>query len=276
MINNLIAQYMAQTETNYVTEFEALAPDLVGMRLFDNPLIGYAAADDDLFTIHQTDPLISHGLFELPNWWLADARTVVSFFFPFTDQIKAANSRDMNWPANEWLHGRIEGQKFINGLMNYLVAEMRNKGYSSIAPTRDPRFKSQTGHKGTASGRDSNCAYGSNWSERHTAFIAGLGTFGLSKGLITAKGIAGRFGSIITSYDHPANHRAYQDPYEYCNMCGACAPHCPPQAITVTEGKNHSKCDQFIDRILNKHRPYYGCGKCQMEVPCMSGIPESK
>ena len=39
--------------------------------------------------------------------------------------------------------------------------------------------------------------YASNWSERHVAYVCGLGTFGC-QGLITSKGLAGRFGSIIT------------------------------------------------------------------------------
>ena len=36
----------------------------------------------------------------------------------------------------------------------------------------------------------------SDWSERHAAYAAGLGTFGLTRALITEKGIAGRFGSL--------------------------------------------------------------------------------
>ena len=114
MIEQLIKKYMDIPETNCVSEVEALTPDLVGMRIFDEPLVGYASSEDALFKIQQADPLISHGLFELPSWWLSDAQTVISFFFPFTERVNVANSQDMNWPATEWLHGRIEGQKFLN------------------------------------------------------------------------------------------------------------------------------------------------------------------
>jgi epoxyqueuosine reductase len=41
-------------------------------------------------------------------------------------------------------------------------------------------------------------SYASSWSERHAAYAAGLGTFGLCDGLITARGKAVRFGSIIS------------------------------------------------------------------------------
>jgi len=37
----------------------------------------------------------------------------------------------------------------------------------------------------------------SNWSQRHIAYAAGLGTFSLSDGFITPKGIAMRCGSVV-------------------------------------------------------------------------------
>lgn len=39
--------------------------------------------------------------------------------------------------------------------------------------------------------------------------VCGLGIFGLSKGLITSKGIAGRFGSIVTELQIIPNEREY-------------------------------------------------------------------
>jgi hypothetical protein len=41
----------------------------------------------------------------------------------------------------------------------------------------------------------------SNWSERHSAYIAGLGTFCLSYSLISEKGCAGRYGTVVTDLD---------------------------------------------------------------------------
>lgn len=82
------------------------------------------------------------------------------------------------------------------------------------------------------------CCLTSLWSERHAAYVCGLGTFGLSKGLITKKGIAGRFTSLITDLPLLADERAYTDVYEYCTR--------------------------------------YGCGLCQVRVPCEAGIPKKK
>lgn len=76
----------------------------------------------------------------------------------------------------------------------------------------------------------------SNWSERHIAFVAGLGTFGLSKSLITKRGCAGRYGSVITSLPFKSIRREYDGVYDYCSMCGECIARCPSGAITK-EGK---------------------------------------
>lgn len=44
----------------------------------------------------------------------------------------------------------------------------------------------------------SNTGISSNWSERHAAYVAGLGTFSLNDALITVNGIAHRVGSILS------------------------------------------------------------------------------
>ena len=116
-------------------------------------------------------------------------------------------------------------------------------------------------------------SFTSNWPERHVAFVCGLGTFGLSKGLITSKGMAGRFGSIVTELEIIPNKREYEGIYEYCTECGACIKKCPVNAITFENGKDHQICCEFVDLTKNKYKPRYGCGKCQVSVPCESRIP---
>lgn len=122
----------------------------------------------------------------------------------------------------------------------------------------------------------------SNWSERHAAYAAGLGTFGLSKGLITKKGMAGRIGSLITDAYFEPTVREYKDPFEYCTRCGACQNRCPGQAIDITRGmalaKDQIKCVSHISNSTKKpfgvnKRVRYGCGKCQVSLPCSDAIP---
>ena len=105
------------------------------------------------------------------------------------------------------------------------------------------------------------------------AFVCGMGTFGLSKGLITERGVAGRFGSVIVDAPLEVTPRPYTDIYEYCTKCGACM-RCPAGAITLEEGKSHEKCSAYVHTLRVKYAPRFGCGKCQVKVPCERGIPK--
>ena len=78
-----------------------------------------------------------------------------------------------------------------------LRAYMDDKGIAACVPALDERFDVKIETKLTALKPDFHAD--SKWSERHAAYACGLGTFGLSKGLITEKGMAGRFASIIVS-----------------------------------------------------------------------------
>ncbi|MCT4638857.1 MAG: 4Fe-4S binding protein [Bacteroidales bacterium] len=212
----------------------------------------------------------------LPELWLPEAKTVISVFLPYTKEIKEANAVDMKFPANEWLHGRFEGQKIIDRLSSNIVRVLQNSGYKAISPSIDKRFKASVGTWLKTDKKLNNSYYYSNWSERHVAYAAGLGTFGLSKGLLTEKGITGRFTSIITNYNHEPTKRIYNGIYDYCTMCGRCIKNCPVNAISFEHGKDHTKCSKFIDYTAKKSNPRYGCGKCQVDVPCENGIPHYK
>ena len=98
--------------------------------------------------------------------------------------------------------------------------------------------------------------YISTQSERYAAYAAGLGTFGLSKGLITKKGIAGRFVSVITNAEFNADIRPYSGPFEYCAMCGT--------YMTGSKLPPHGA----------NRRIRYGCGKCQCGVHVKALFPK--
>lgn len=269
------SDFTENSEHNRVSPDRAISGSLSGMRIFDLPLLGFGDADDSLFSDLKKKSVIGkHHL--LPREWLPCARTVISFFLPFTAQVKKSNRTDMSRPSDEWLHGRIEGQAFVNELCRRLASRLTGAGYISIAPSLDERFRSYTGSavSGADNGKDKPLSYTSIWSERHAAFVCGLGTFGLSRGLITSKGMAGRFGSIITELKLVPDKRKYTGINEYCIMCGNCTDNCPVMAITVKKGKDHAKCSAFLDSTMEKFNPRYGCGKCQVRVPCESRIPK--
>ena len=253
--------FLRTSPLNQISEEKALKPEYVGMKIFDPPIFAFAAADDEIFGRFKKPGIIGeHHM--MPNEYLPGAKSVISFYFPYTQRIKTSNARDYEWPSGEWLHGRIEGQTFIAALSIHLNKLLTEAGYESLVPAFDERYRT-----GTATVRHT-----SNWSERHAAFACGLGTFGLSKGLITKKGTCGRFGSIITELELPSSGRPYEDAYEYCIMCGTCIDHCPAHAITE-EKKDDAPCSDFLGGVIKKHEPWYGCGKCQVDVPCESGAP---
>lgn len=234
--------------------------------MYDRPIFAFASAKDEYFTRLKLPAAIGEHLM-LPREWLPEAKTVISFFLPFSREVKEGNKKDMVWPSAEWLHARIEGQVFINHLCLYLKSKLEKAGYKSLVPALDDRFWTSINKP------DNKGVFTSNWSERHAAFICGLGTFGLSKGLITSKGVAGRFGSIITELYLSPTKRDYEDIYQYCSNCGKCIENCPVQAISMEGGKDHALCSEFLDRTKEEYKPRYGCGKCQVGVPCESGIP---
>ena len=125
-------------------------------------------------------------------------------------------------------------------------------------------------------------SYASSWSERHVAHAAGLGTFGLCDGLITAKGKAMRTGSVVAKIALDPTPRPYADHHAYClhyakNTCGKCIDRCPARAITEA-GHDKEKCRQHLE-MSRQHvkKTYlfegYGCGLCQVGVPCEAMIP---
>jgi len=50
-----------------------------------------------------------------PKEWLPDAKSVISYFLPFTEHIRNSN-RLHGKPSTEWLYGRYEGEMFNNSL----------------------------------------------------------------------------------------------------------------------------------------------------------------
>ena len=150
--------------------------------------------------------------------------------------------------------------------MNRVKAWFEENGVKACVPSNDKRF-----HQVIENG-----VYGSNWSERHVAYLCGLGTFGLSKGIITEKGMAGRFMSIIIDKEMEIDERPYTDVYEYCTKCGACIRRCPANAITMEKGKEHAPCDAWNKKIGAMNTPRFGCGLCQVKVPCESKNPVRK
>ncbi len=230
--------------------------ELGTLQLYDPPLVGIAAADDPGWE-QLRDPAVVGPRHRLPSDWLPGAQSVISYFLPFTASVRQSNA-GAGMPSLEWLYGRYEGERFNSVVRSTMIAWFQQRGDQALAPALDLRF--------------SIIDLRSNWSERHVAFIAGLGTFCLNRSLITQAGSAGRFGSVIVDRRLEVTPRPYQAFDEYCTHCGACVARCPAQAITEA-GKDQGRCASFVNGTLELFRPRYGCGKCQTAVPCETRIP---
>lgn len=273
-----IINFTTNSTFNYVSEEDAITSSLIGLKLYDDPIFGFASADDELFTTEYKKKGIIHPSYLSPKEWLPNSETVISFFLPFTKEVKESNRHKTdeayvdNIPqrcSTQWLHARIEGQIFVNKITDYIQSILADAGFDSVCPTTSGKLSMIT-------------PYISTWSERHAAYAAGLGTFGLSKGLITSRGMAGRFGSIITNAKFKPTCREYTTPFEYCTMCGACMTKCPVNAIDKSKGcelgKDQNICGAYVNGSYlppygSNQRVRYGCGKCQCGIPCESNIP---
>ena len=260
---------------NQVAEEVAISAELAGLTIFEAPLVGIGSAQDPLFQTF-LDPAVIGPWFKQPQEWLEGAQTVVSFFFPFTEEIRRANRKQTTDPSAQWLHGRIEGEAYLHSFITALGAWFEEQGIRTCAPMTDSRFLPvHNGNRFHEYGCVTEKTFGSNWSERHIAYLCGLGTFGLSKGLITEKGMAGRFTSIILDEKILPDERPYTEVYEYCIHCGACIRRCPAGAITEQE-KDHTVCRPWLLQMAQRYAPRYGCGLCQTGVPCESRNPSRK
>ena len=115
---------------------------------------------------------------EFTQYWLPGARSVISFFLPFSKEVKKTYDRTSPLPSLEWVSGRLNGEVFVNVARRALVRYLEMQGGRAAAPNLDLRYKAVN--------------LVPMWSERHVAYIAGVGSFGLHAGLLTEKGAAGR------------------------------------------------------------------------------------
>jgi len=235
-----------------------------GLYFYAVPLLGVAAADDDVFN-RFAEPGVVGPLFRRPREWLPSARSVLSYFLPFTPEFRSLNDAP-GVPAREWLLERGRGALLNREIRNGLAEKLRSAGFDALPPSSSAEFKVD--------------GLRSNWPERHIGYAAGLGTFGLNASLLTAAGCAGRWASVVTSLAIEPTSRPYNGPYDYClyhrdGSCGSCVERCPANALDP-RGHDLSACERYCDYVAREiyGTTYAHCGKCQSAVPCADGIPQ--
>ena len=273
------------TIVSLIREFIAASPlnsmnDNTGEPAWDDVLVGFASGADQIW--QQYKEVV--GAFHWTPWEVfsqhcpgqpasVEELTVVSWVLPQREAVRKTNRRARKYPSESWARIRVYGEEFNAALRRHVVASLEQAGHAAVAPMLAPNWTIVKSER---------FSYASSWSERHAAHAAGLGTFGLCDGLITAKGKAMRVGSVVARVALEPTPRPYADHRAYClffadGTCGKCIDRCPVRAITEA-GHDKEKCR----RHLARSREYvqetyqftgYGCGLCQAGVPCEAGIP---
>ena len=284
------ARFLKDAIKNYVREAPGNhLPSFSNEPIFDEPVIGFADANDPLFQdykevvgrLHLTPrEALEAGLKERGILYKGgESLFVVSWVLPISRSTRLSLRRESRVPSLRWNHTRFQGQDFINELSRHLIKLLEERGCHSVAPEIETYFASAQTPRGMIS----------NWSQRHIAYAAGLGTFSLSDGFITLKGMAMRCGSIVTDLRLPVTPRTYKDHLSNClfyrnGSCGRCMKRCPAGAITE-KGHDKNKCREYVfngtKKLLLETSRFEGfigyypaCGLCQTKVPCESMIPQ--
>lgn len=224
------------------------------------PLVGVASASDPLFRSLASAVGPTHAL---PQDLLPGAVTVVAFFVPFTEETGRSNVSGKE-SSREWVQAYIETNRLIADLSTHLADYLESLGHAVRTMPATYSFDRRT--------------LVSDWSHRHVAHIAGLGTFGLNNMLITRHGCCGRLGSLITTLDMGADPRPATEAclyYRSGGTCRQCVTKCRWGALHP-EGFDRHRCYEIC---LSNERRFQAlgkadvCGKCLVGIPCSHEIP---
>jgi epoxyqueuosine reductase len=249
-------------------------------RAWADPLVGFSRGDDPLYQSYKEHvgpfhwtPLELFNLAFPRSKEGADQLTIISWVLPQTEQTKADLRKETTYPSESWARARIFGEEVNEKLRKHVAATLEASGIEAVAPTLFSQWARKMSDR---------FGFASTWSERHAAHASGLGTFGLTDGLITPRGQAMRCGSVIARIQIPPTHRPYKDHHAYClfysrGTCGKCIQRCPANAVTKS-GHDKLKCRAYLDMTktyVPSHFGFegYGCGFCQSGTPCESRIP---
>lgn len=258
----IVAECYASIEGNFVSLEGENAP----IPVLEMPLTGFAAADDPIFEQFR-DPEIIGEEFRLPNDYMPEAKSVVGFFFPFTEEVRSRVRRETELCSPTWKAAYGGNFVLVDQFLDRLVSKLEEEGIKVFQPNRDPGMV----RKPIPTNDGEDVHYSVSWSNRHAMFAAGLGTFGMHRHLITEKGCCGTTASFIIDAEMEPTKREYSEAYEWCAHCGACADRCPAGAIPADGLRNLRKCAAHGSAVREQFGGF--CGKCLTGIPCEDKIP---
>jgi len=219
--------------------------------IWRKPIVSFCSADE----VEKLRKIVPNHA--IPEELLKSARSVIVYFIPFTKDVVISNVNGLR-PSRDWALAYVKTNELILNLNSYLAEKLENLGFKcySVKPTHN--FSEET--------------LMSDWSHKHVAYLAGLGTFGHHTMLITEKGCCGRIGSLITTAEFNYNEPLKEEfcLYKRGEKCLKCVERCVFGALTK-DGLDKRKC---YDILLENDRYFADlpiadvCGKCACGVPC--------
>lgn len=237
--------------TEYIVRSVAESED---REFFRKPLVGFSAADDPLYM--QLKEIVGPEHLS-PQDILPGAKTVLSFFIPFSKKVIVSNRKQQS-VSTLWAESYVKANALIGEISERLISYLEDKGIPAATVKATHNFDEKTLKSG--------------WSHRSAAYIAGLGKFGVNRMLITKVGSAGRYGTVFISRQIPADTRPEE---EYCiyyrkGGCLVCVNSCPVNALDLHSFDKFKCYDQLLKN--SQHFTALGycdvCGKCAAAGPC--------
>ncbi len=283
-LENAIKAYVATSPLNCLTTFNN-AP------FYDEPVIAFSNGDDTHFQelkkvigdFHLTPREALEKHIQAKGWKYGGKSeienvSVISYTLPLPYETRLSERNSTYGGSPRYNHTRWRGNIFQLNLVNYVVSLLEIMGHNAVAPSGARFFELKSTPQGSMA----------NWSERHIAYAAGLGTFGLNGLMITPKGCAVYLSSIVCDLTLTPTPRAYNHYMANClyhrdGSCRQCIERCVGGAINE-QGRSNIKCRESMGqnqiptlRKLGLDKDLIGlapaCGLCSTKVPCEDRIP---
>ncbi len=244
-----------------ITDFVAAYPQKRETQTtWQEPIVGYASADDPLFDRLKEVVRPTHAT---PQALLPGAKSVIVYFLPFSKDLNRENAATGGHCPRSWAVAYQETNQLIEDINERLRKELEGLGYQAALTPPTYNFDQES--------------LMSDWSHRHVAYITGIGTLGVHNLLITDKGCTGRIGSLVTDMVLEPTPRPGE---EFClhqagMACLKCVEKCRYGALFEDRFDRHACYRQCLlnDRHYDDLDLVEVCGKCSSGVPCSETNP---
>ncbi len=233
------------------------------------PLVGFADASHPY--ILALKEIIGPSHF-MPTDVLEDAAIIIAYYVPFTRELAKTNRTSGRLASSKWALAYEQTNAMFGYLNAHLIGYLEQNGYHAAVSKQASTFDQEK--------------LISNWSQRHFAYAAGLGTFGLNNMLITKSGCCGRYSTIVTNLDMAPDMPLSEELclFKKDGSCGVCMKKCPMEALSIT-GYKRQKCYSLLRENAKLYTEFGSsyldeagknansegsevCGKCITASPC--------